>query len=99
MASVAVQKHDVHTTLNFFKPNADGSPAGPAYMARPETFERPQDTREVVIQDVTGDEDMFSLDRHGFQYVKRASAEKDFVDPDRIRDVYYKEIGQMVKDV
>lgn len=100
MAAAAVTapaRHDVHTTMNFFKPNEDGSPPSPAYMARPETFERPPEVHDVLIQDVTGSEDRYSLDREGFQFVPHVSAEKDFMDQDRVKDVYYKEIDELLK--
>ena len=34
-----------------------------------------------------------------FQYVKRAGAERDFVDPDRIREAHYKDFEMIVLDV
>lgn len=91
------QLHNVHTTMNFFKPNEDGSPPSPAYMARPETFERPPETHNVLIQDVTGKESNFSLEKEGFQFVPHVSAEKDFADQERVKDVYYKEIDALLK--
>lgn len=95
--TAATQKHHVSTTLNFFKPNEDGSPPSPAYLAKPETFERPPATRHVTIQDVTGDEDVYTLDSHGFQYVTSPSAEKDFNNTEQIKEIYYKEIDTLLK--
>ncbi|EXJ78451.1 hypothetical protein A1O1_08851 [Capronia coronata CBS 617.96] len=99
MAESAVQRHDVRTTLNFYKPNADGSPPEPAYLARPETFERPSESQQVIIHDVSGDENTYTLDSHGFQFVTSPSKEKDFVDADRIKDVYYREVEQLLKEL
>ncbi|OQU95228.1 hypothetical protein CLAIMM_01466 isoform 2 [Cladophialophora immunda] len=99
MAAAAVQRHDVQTTLTFYKPNADGSPPAPAYMARPETFERPSENHQVTVHDVTGEEAKYTLDDHGFQFVTSPSTEKDFVDADRIKDIYYKEVEQLLKEV
>lgn len=99
MPTTPSKKHDIRTTLNFFKPNADGTPPAPAYIDRPESWERPRDTREVVICDVTGDEGLFSLEHHGFQFVTRASREKEFRDEERIREVYYRDVEELVTDV
>ena len=99
MAAAAVRKHDVDTTLNFFKPNEDGSAPAPAYMANPITFERPPETHNVTIRDVSGDENKYSLDGHGFQFAQHVSEEKDFLDEDQVKDRYYKEIDQLLKDV
>lgn len=94
-----VEKHDVQTTLNFYKDNEDGSPPAPTYVGRPETYERPVNTQDVTIHDVTGDEDKYTLDSHGFQFVPSVSVEKDFLDDDQIKDRYYKEVDQLLKDV
>ena len=99
MAAVAVQKHNVDTTLNFYKPTEDGSAPAPAYMENPTTFERPPETHKVTIQDVSGDEKKYGLDSHGFQLVQHMSEEKDFLDDDRVKDRYYKEVDQLLKDV
>lgn len=92
------EKHDVHTVLNFFKPNEDGSPPQPTYVNKPETYERPVETHNVVITDVSGDEAKYTLDSHGFQFVPHVSKERDFVDDAQIVDQYYKEVDQILKD-
>ncbi|KXT09304.1 hypothetical protein AC579_2860 [Pseudocercospora musae] len=94
-----VEKHDVHTTLNFHKDNEDGSPPRPTYVGKPETYERPHTTENVIIHDVTGDEDKYTLDSHGFQFVPSVSIEKDFLNEDQIKDQYYKEVDQLLRDV
>lgn len=94
-----LEKHDVDTVLNFFKDNADGSPPASTYVGKPETFERPYEPRNVTIRDVSGDEDKYTLDSHGFQYVRSVSIEKDFLDDAQIKDQYYKEIDQLLKSV
>ncbi|KXT03335.1 hypothetical protein AC578_3954 [Pseudocercospora eumusae] len=94
-----VEKHDVHTTLNFHKDNEDGSPPKPTYVGKPETYERPHTTENVIIHDVTGDEDKYTLDSHGFQFIRSVSIEKDFLDEDQIKDQYYKEVDQLLKAV
>lgn len=92
------EKHDVHTVLNFFKPNEDGSPPRPTYVNKLETYERPFETHNVTVQDVTGDEAEYSLDSHGFQFVEHVSKEKHFLDDAQIQDRYYKEVDQILKD-
>lgn len=93
------QKNHVKTNLNFFKPNEDGSPPAPAYMANPKSFERPQESHTVTVRDVSGDEDKYTLDSHGFQFVNHVSEEKDFVDEEQVNNVYYEEIDQLLKRV
>jgi hypothetical protein len=93
------KKHNVEAELNFFKPNEDGSPPAPAYVGKPETYERPSETHKVTIHDVTGDEENYTLDSHGFQFVPSVSVEKDFLDDEKIKETYYKEVDQLLKDV
>ncbi|KAK8013074.1 hypothetical protein PG991_010449 [Apiospora marii] len=94
-----VSSHDVDTILNFHKPNEDGSPPQPTYTDRPETYERPTDPRPVHITDVTGRESSFTLDGNGFQFVKNVAQEKDFLDDDHIKAVYYPEVEALLKNV
>lgn len=94
-----IEKHYVDTVLNFFKPNDDGSPPKPAYVGRPETYERPVDTHNARIYDVTGEENKYTLDGQGFQFVSHVSDEKAFLDDEKIKDGYYKEVDQLLKDV
>ncbi|KAJ4319050.1 hypothetical protein N0V94_004101 [Neodidymelliopsis sp. IMI 364377] len=90
--------HNVQTALNYHKPNEDGSPPHPTYVDRPETYDRPVDTHPVIVKDVRGREDQFSLDVNGFEFFKHASAEKDFLDEEQIKNLYYKETEQLLKD-
>lgn len=93
------QTHDVDTVLHFFKDNEDGTPPAPAYVERPETYDRPAATHAVRITDVAGDEARYTLDGAGFQFVEHTAEEKDFVDDERIREIYYPETEQLLKDV
>ena len=97
-AKPLVQRHDVHTTLNFFQDNEDGSPPAPTYIDKPETYKRPSDTQPVTIHDIAGQEADFTLDKQGFQIAKHVSSEKDFVDDDAIKTQYYDEVEQILKD-
>lgn len=94
-----VTTHDVDTILYFHKHNEDGSPPQPTYTDRPETYNRPTDPRPVHITDVTGLESSFTLDGNGFQFVKNTAQEKDFLDDDHIKAVYYPEVEALLKNV
>jgi hypothetical protein len=96
---IKTKPQDVETTLNYHKPNEDGSPPSPTYVDRPETYERPVDTHNVTIHDVSGSEQEYTLDKNGFQFHKHKSVEKDFVDDEQIKAQYYAETEQLLKDV
>jgi len=92
--------HDVKTTLNYYKDPGDGSAPAPSYVGKLETYERPVAPFDVVVKDVRGKEKNYTLDSHGFQFVKRPSAETEagFVDDEHIKAVYYPEVEQLIKD-
>ena len=52
----------------------------------------------MTIHDVSGEEDQYTLDSHGFQYVKHESKEKDFTDDEKIKAEYYPEMEQLLKN-
>ena len=62
------------------------------------TFQRPHAPQSVIVHDIAGDEDKYTLDSHGFQFVKHESKEKDFLDNEKIKKKYYPEIEQLLKD-
>lgn len=88
---------NVNTTLNYFLPNADGSPPKPSYVGRPETYFRPTDPHPVTVHDIRDSESQYSLDTTGFQVVNHESKEKDFVDDAHIKEVYYPEVEDILK--
>lgn len=90
---------DVQTVLNYHKPNADGSPPHPSYIDRPETFDREFESHPVTVKDVRGRENEYTLDSNGFQFYRHPSVEKDFVVDEDIKDQYYREVEQLLKDV
>ncbi len=96
--SIISGPQDVNTALNYHKPNEDGSPPHPSYVDRPETYDRPFESHPVVVKDVRGQESKYSLDLNGFQFYAHSSFEKDFLSDDKIRDQYYKETEQLLKD-
>jgi hypothetical protein len=90
---------DVSTVLNFHKDNEDGSPPQPSYVNKPESYFRPADSHRVTIHDIRGKEDEFSIYKQGFQIHRHVSQEKEFVDDERIKSVYYPETEKLLKDV
>ena len=50
------------------------------------------------MHDITGTEDKYTLDSHGFQIYIHASIEKDFVNEEKIKAEYYPETEQLLKD-
>jgi hypothetical protein len=90
--------HNVSTTLNYYKDPGDGSEPPATYVGKPETYERPYEPLDVVVQDVRGQEDQYTLDKNGFQIYRHKSVEKDFLDDELIKAVYYPETEQLLKD-
>lgn len=94
-----VSSHSVSATLNYYAPLGDDVPYTYAYEApdgRPQTNVG-QDPHPVVIHDARGNESKFSLDTTGFAFVKSPSEEKDFLNEEAIRAVYYKEVEELLK--
>jgi hypothetical protein len=95
-----VEKHDVATMLNYWDDPGDGSEPTPIFIGKGRiTNERPHRAHRFTVTDISGDEDEYSLNRHGFQYCRHESHEKDFTDEHKIRTVYYRECEQLLKDV
>ena len=90
--------HHVNTTLNYYKDPGDGSEPHPAYVGKPETYERPTEQLDVVVNDIRGDEKSYTLDKTGFEIYQHESKEKDFLDDEQIKAVYYPETEQLLKD-
>ncbi|KAF2463564.1 uncharacterized protein BDR25DRAFT_297922 [Lindgomyces ingoldianus] len=95
-----IRKHHVATTLNYWDVPRDGSRPTPIFIGRGRiTNERPHRAHNFVVIDISGDEDKYSLDSHGFQYCHHESREKDFTDDQAIRSAYYEECEQLLKKV
>ena len=103
MATAAVQlPHDVSTTLNYIVPPPETPYFYSPSIDPPEGKPRSNINSEpypAVIHDVRGKEDTVGLDKTGFQFVRHESAEKEFVDEERIKAVYYKEVEELLKKV
>ncbi|KAI0866428.1 hypothetical protein F4860DRAFT_523706 [Xylaria cubensis] len=92
-------KHDVEGgIIDYLKPNEDGSPYKLDYHDLG-TFMIPITSYPVKVWDVTGDEDKFTLDNCGFQFVKHASAEKNFEEYNHLKEGYYQETADLLKKV
>ena len=89
--------HDVFTTFNYYKDPGDGSPPPPNIVNKPETYQQPAETRSAIVHDIRGTEDQYTLDKNGFQIYKHQSVEKDFVDDEHIKQVYYPETERLLK--
>lgn len=84
--------------MNYHKPNEDGSPPHPTYIDRPETYNRPFESHSITVTDVRGRESENSLESNGFQFYTHPSVEKVFIDDEQIKEQYYKEVEQLLKD-
>ncbi|KAK1573057.1 uncharacterized protein LY79DRAFT_641934 [Colletotrichum navitas] len=89
----------VRTTLNFIKVKGDGSDDFVSYMDKPETHAKPCDKREVTVFDVSGHEEHFTLEQHGFQWLRHASGFEDFEDERLIKKIYYAETEKLLSDL
>jgi hypothetical protein len=81
-------KHNLLTTLFYYNENGDKSPhshTGKPYSA--------------VINDITGDEEKYTLDDSGFQLVKQDTKVTDFLTPATVEKDYYPELEELLKEV
>lgn len=53
---------------------------------------------DVEVTDISGNEAKYTLDSHGFQIVRHKSKEVEFLDEDQIKNSYYPETEQLLKD-
>ncbi|KAF2014871.1 hypothetical protein BU24DRAFT_463615 [Aaosphaeria arxii CBS 175.79] len=91
---------NVQTTLNYYRNPGDGSPPTPVYVGgNTVQNERPTIPVSVTIRDVTGSEKNFTLDTHGFQFIKHESAMKLFDSESEIKEGYYPECVNLYKQI
>ncbi|KAM3429501.1 hypothetical protein MY4824_008233 [Beauveria thailandica] len=99
-AQVATAKHNVATTLNYWDDPGDGSKPTPIFIGKGRiSNKRPHKAWEFVVSDVSGDEDQYTLDSHGFQYCQSPSDETLFTDEQQIKQGYYAECEALVKKI
>lgn len=91
------EARDVVAEFNYYKDPGDGSPPAPSYVGKPETYERPVETRTMVVHDIRGEEDRYTLDTTGFEIYKHVSQETAFEDDEEIKKIYYPEVEELLK--
>lgn len=97
---MAVGKHDVTTNLQYWDDPGGGAKPTPIYIGKGRIENRrPHKSHQFLISDVSGCEDRYTLDSHGFQYCHHRSDEELFVDDEQIRSIYYPECAELVKAV
>ena len=91
--------HHVLAGFHYYLDPNDGSLPAPGYVDRPESFtEKPIDTRNLLVHDIRGEEQNYTLDQNGFQIYRNVSREKDFLDDEKIKAEYYPEVEQLLKE-
>ncbi|KAI2464100.1 hypothetical protein F4781DRAFT_86526 [Annulohypoxylon bovei var. microspora] len=97
------RRHDVPTNINYYKDPGDGSLPMPIVIANNTVKnERPHTPQQITIHDVTGEEEKYALDSHGFQFLRHESELKsleDFQDEELVKAEYYPESIELLKDI
>ncbi|KAK1496604.1 hypothetical protein CTAM01_08242 [Colletotrichum tamarilloi] len=94
------ERRAVVTTINYYDDPGDGTPPTPIVVGGQKvTNERKMTPRTVTVTDIRGEEDKYTLDTHGFQYVRHTSVETDFTDEERVKGVYYPEMEKLYKEI
>ena len=85
--------------MNYYAPIGEEAPFTYVYNPPAGTVKTNigSDPKPVVVRDARGRESEFSLDQNGFQFAKHVSQEKDFVDDEKIKAQYYKEVEEILK--
>lgn len=93
----------VKVQLNYSVPPPNGERAYNKTILNPETGERALErnletvTKEILIENVRGKEDILSLDKTGFQYFRHVSQHKSFSNDEEIKAEYYPESAELLK--
>jgi hypothetical protein len=80
--------HDLPTTLFYYNDESDKNPYG--HTGKPV---------KATVKDISGDEAKYNLDDHGFQLVNQVTKVTDFLDEENVKQNYYPEIEQLLKEV
>lgn len=94
-----IPRGPVTASLSFYKPPEDGS--------KPHNYVEPQEDKpqrnfgeawhDVVLDDLRGQEQKFSLDNNAFDTVQNVPSEEyDFQDDEQIKRVYYPEVEKLL---
>jgi hypothetical protein len=93
----------VSAELVYFAPPSDGSRPFTSINADSTTGQRArnweQEVHTVKIENVRGKESDYTLDTAGFQYVTKPSKHSAFNNNDEIREEYYPESIELLKDI
>lgn len=54
---------------------------------------------DITVTDISGHEDEYTLDSHGFQMYHHESIEKEFRDEESVAQEYFTECEKLLKDV
>lgn len=99
---IEIPRGPTHSSLFFYEPPADGSKPWNYVEQPPEGSPQRNfgaEEHEVEINDLRGREHEFDMNVNGFTTVQGVeSAEKEFTDDDKIKEVYYPEIEKLLLD-
>ncbi|KAL0938282.1 uncharacterized protein CTRU02_204892 [Colletotrichum truncatum] len=97
--SLPVESRNIKSSINYYKDPRDGSEHAPSIAGKRSTFNQPSVDLETIITDISGNEDKYTLDSHGFQLCHHVSKEKEFTDDQRIKELYYPEVERLLYEV
>ena len=97
----ASSTRNVSTLLNFYTPIGGEEPYQYVFTPPQGTAHNNlgSEARPVVVRDVRGRENEYSLDENGFQYVHWPSAHAYFANLAEIQTEYYQEVEDLLKSV
>ena len=96
-----IPRGPVTTTVNFFRDPEDGAPPHNYVEPLPDVPQRNfgYDDVDITIQDIRDRETDFNLEQDAFQAIQNIpSKEKDWVDDEHIKKVYYPEVVKVLLD-
>lgn len=86
---------DVVTIINYFSPEVDYEDLSAwkhRYLGTSD-----EHTREVIVQDIRGQEESFSLDENGFHFVTLPVKERSVENEEVIKSEYYPELENVIQ--
>lgn len=94
-----IKPRHVQTTINYYRDPGDGTEHAPSIAGKRSTFNQPSIDLDTLVTDITGSEEQYTLDSHGFQLYDHVSRMEVFDDDDRIKEEYYPEVEELVRKV
>ena len=88
---------DVLAEFNYHKDRADGQLRPPVYVTKHYTQMTSIKPKTILVRDIRGEEEKYTIDITGFQVLRYISEEKDFTDNTIIKRVYYPKIETLIK--